>query len=534
MTYRLTLVTVTGFFALTTGNAWADFIQPSGSMPATARPPVTRQVAAVQSVAAIRDAVNAHNNTDGAQMLREFREFLALPNISANQSDMLANAGWIEAYVAERGFTAETITAGRAPYVIAERLIDVDAPTVLVYAHFDGQPVQPENWASPPFTPTLKDGDTALDWDKALDGPIDAEWRVYARSAGDDKAPVIALMHAIDALESAQVPVTVNIKLILDGEEEAGSPTLEQILATHADRLDADVMLFCDGPMHQSRRRQLVFGVRGMATMHLTTYGPSRPLHSGHYGNWAPHPTDTLMRLLTTLKDETGAITVEGYTDTVRPVTEAETAAIAALPRVDDMLAEELALGRVEGDGKRLEELIMQPAIIVKGFDGGGVGSQSRNIIVPTAMASLNLRLVPDQAPEDVRAALEQHFRTQGFHVVHDDPSVQVRREHPNVLKVDWRGGYPAFRSSLDGSAARVLTGLLTELDGEPPLLSPTMGGSLPIYLFERALNDVPIIILPVANHDNNQHGRDENLRIQNLFDAVTAYAAVIARFRAQ
>ncbi len=524
---------ITAVLVLAAGSAGADFVRPLGLPADTA--PGEEQAAhtpADPATAEIRAAVDAYIEAAGAKMLRDFREFLEMPNISANQSDLMANAEWIEDSITNRGFKAQIVTAGRAPYVIAERMIDYRAPTVLIYAHFDGQPVQPENWASPPFKATLKNGDTVLSWKKSLAGDIDPEWRVYARSAGDDKAPIVALMHAIDALERAQIPVTVNIKLILDGEEEVGSPTLEQILATHADKLDADVMLFCDGPMHQSRRRQLVFGVRGSATMHLTTYGALRPLHSGHYGNWAPHPTDALMRLLTTLKDETGAITVDGYTDTVRPITVAEAEAIAALPRIDETLAEELALGRVEGGGKRLEELIMQPAIIVKGFDGGGVGAQSRNIIEPSATASLNLRLVPDQTPDEARTALERHFRAQGFHVVYEDPSAEVRREHPKVLKVDWRGGYPAFRSSLEGRAATALAKLLTDLDGEPPLLTPTMGGSLPIYLFERALPDVPIIILPVANHDNNQHGRDENLRIQNLFDAVAAYAAVIARFR--
>ena len=172
----------------------------------------------------------------------------------------------------------------------------------------------------------------------------------------------------------------------------------------------------------------------------------------------------------------------------------------------------------------------MNPAIIIKGFEAGGTGERSRNIILPTATASLNLRLVPDQTPDEARAALEAHFRSQGFHVVYDEPTLAERRAHDKVLRVDWRGGYPAFRSSLDSPAARALAALLTEIDGEPPLLTPTMGGSLPIYLFERAL-DMPIVILPVANHDNNQHGRDENLRIQNLYDAIAAYAAVITGF---
>ena len=486
-----------------------------------------------RSTDTVRAAVDAHNAAAGAAMLGEFREFLSLPNISRDSDDIMANAAWIERYIAQRGFESETVTAGRAPYVIARRMIDSAAPTVLIYAHFDGQPVAPENWATPPFTPALKRGDTVLDWDAALAGRIDPEWRVYARSAGDDKAPVIALMHAIDALESAGLPIRVNIKLILDGEEEAGSPTLEDVLAEHAGKLDADIMVFCDGPMHQSRRRQLVFGVRGSATMHLTTYGPLRPLHSGHYGNWAPHPTDTLMRLLTTLKDETGAITVDGYLDSVRPISAVERDAIAALPRIDEQLADELALGRVEGDGKRLEELVMNPAIVVKGFEAGGTGARSRNIIVPTATASLNLRLVPDQTPDEARAALEAHFRSQGFHVVHNEPTADERRTHEKVLRVNWRGGYPAFRSSLDSPAVRRLTALLTGVDGQAPLMTPTMGGSLPIYLFERAL-DMPIVILPVANHDNNQHGRDENLRIQNLYDAIAAYAVVIAEFDRQ
>ena len=462
-------------------------------------------------------------------MLGEFGQFLSLPNISANHDDMLANASWIENFIAARGFTSRIVTAGRAPYVLAERHQSADGPTILIYAHFDGQPVDAANWTSPPFEPTLKAAETVIDWESALAGDLSPEWRLYARSAGDDKAPVIGLMHALEALEEADIPVAVNIKLILDGEEEAGSPTLARILEDHADWLDADLMLFCDGPMHQSRRRQLVFGVRGSVTVHLTTYGPKRPLHSGHYGNWAPHPTDALMRLLTTLKDETGAIRVPGYLDGVRAVTIAERDAIAAMPRIDGALREELALGRLEGGGKRLEELVMQPAIIVKGFSGGGVGGQSRNIIVPSSTASLNLRLVPDQTPAGVRAALEDHFENEGFYITHDEPSDEERRQHPKVLEVTWAGGYPAFRSPIDGAEAMELTRILTQLDGASPLLTPTMGGSLPIYLFDEALA-IPIVILPIANHDNNQHGRDENLRLENLFDAVAVYAAVVSQ----
>ena len=479
---------------------------------------------------ALRGTVERYTRVNDLRMLEEFRAFLGLPNVSTVQADMERNADWIVRYVEERGFSARVVTAGRSPYVIAERQVPGAARTLLVYAHFDGQPVEPANWATPPFEPTLKDGDRVLAWTGLQAGAIDEDWRIYARSAGDDKAPLIALMHAIEALDTAAVPLSVNVKLILDGEEEFGSPTVEKILAQHGDALAADLLLFCDGPMHQSGLRQLVFGVRGAMGVNLTTYGPLRPLHSGHYGNWAPHPTDTLMRLLTSMKDEQGRILIPGYLDEVVPISERERRAIAAMPVVDATLQGQLALGRVEGGGERLEETIMRPAINIVGIQAGGVREQARNIIVPTATAALDLRLVKAQSIPAVRRAFEQHVRALGFFITHGEPTDAQRREHPRVIRIEWDSGYPAYRSPIDGDAARRVADILTAYDGQSPLLTPTMGGSLPIYLFDEAL-DMPIVLLPVANHDNNQHGRDENLRLGNLFAAVGMYAALLADY---
>ena len=251
-----------------------------------------------------------HHQATATAIVADFREFLSIPNVASNVSDMNDNAAFIQDYIASRGFTSKVVSAGGAPYVVAERPGSDDAPTVLVYAHFDGQPVIPSQWSSPPFEPTLwtdnplKAEAKILSWDQEA---FDPSWRVVARSAGDDKAPVIALMAAIDALVAAGKMPDVTVKLILDGEEERGSPTLAGVLEQVADDLVADVMLFCDGPMHQSGRRQLVLGVRGSMTVDLTTFGPNRPLHSGHYGNWAPNPNEILMRLLLSLKDDRGA-----------------------------------------------------------------------------------------------------------------------------------------------------------------------------------------------------------------------------------
>lgn len=487
----------------------------------------------VSSLAQAKNAVDIardHHQKNAVRIVSEFRDFLAIPNVASDLGNMMDNAAFIEAYVGRRGFTSKVVTAGGAPYVIAEKAGSASAPTVLVYAHFDGQPVIPSQWSSPPFEPTLWTDNPlqadarSLSWDQEQ---FDPSWRVVARSAGDDKAPVIALMAAIDALEAAGAMPDITVKLILDGEEERGSPTLAGILEQVADDLVADIMLFCDGPMHQSGRRQLVLGVRGSMTVDLKTFGPNRPLHSGHYGNWAPNPNETLMRLLLSLKDDSGRVTVEGYSNSVTPVSELESTAVAAMPSVDAILKSELGLGDNEVEGERLEAAIMRPAIVVRGISGGGVGDKARNIIEPYAEASLNLRLVPGQSPPALLAALKAHFEGMGMVVSDTSPSPENARER-HLQMVARPGGYRAFRTAIDADVVGDLKVILDGLGDQETLITPTMGGSLPIYLFEDNLN-APIVILPVANHDNNQHGRDENLRLRNLFDAIEMYAEVLS-----
>lgn len=491
-------------------------------------------IALSMGAASADDAIRQFRSDNELRILSDFRDFLSLPNVASSTADMMANAAWIERYIAKRGFTSQVITEGGAPYIVAERRQSGASRTVLIYAHFDGQPVEPKNWASPPFEPTLRDGPVEkfgkiVDWDGLT--AIDPEWRIFARSAGDDKAPVIALMAALDALDAKGAAPSVNIKLILDGEEEAGSPTLDKILERHGDRLEADVMLFCDGPMHQSRKRQLVFGVRGTMTADLTAYGPARPLHSGHYGGWAPNPSEQLMRLLVSMKDSEGRITIPGYLDDVKPATKDEQRAVDALPDTGPTLRKDLLLSSTEGGGKRVEEIVMGPSIIVKGFEGGGVGSQSRNTIMPSATASINFRLAPGQTPERVEALVNRFFAEQGFDVYTRQPT-REERASGKALYADWRpGGYRAYRSDLGSAEAQKLVSILNGIDGTATLLTPTMGGSLPIYLFEDTFPDMPIMILPIANHDNNQHGRNENMRIQNLWDAIDIYAAVLLEY---
>ena len=482
----------------------------------------------------ILSVVDDYRGERERRIIGDFIELLSMPNVATNLADMDVNASHIASLLESRGFDTRTLEAGNAPYVFGELSVPGAAETVLIYAHFDGQPVQEENWAYPPFEPTLLDG-TLQSGGQVVDlarydGDLDPEWRIYARSAGDDKMPIVALMYALDALRANDIPLSVNLKVLFDGEEERGSPTVGPLIDRYGDIMASDLLLFCDGPMHQSRQKQLVFGVRGSTTLDITTYGATRPLHSGHYGNWAPNPVMQMSYLLTSMRDESGRILVENYYDDVTPLTELERAAIAAMPDITELLKDELAIHSPEGDGVRIEELITQPAINARGIVAGGVGAKGRNIILSTATSSLNLRLVPAQTPERVRELIETHIERQGFHIVYEDPDAETLRTHAKVARLEWRGsGYPALRTALDDPAALRMTNLMRRI--APDLIvTPTMGGSLPLHEFGSRLT-APIIILPLANHDNNQHAENENIRLQNMWDAISVYAAVLASY---
>ncbi len=482
----------------------------------------------------LADLIHDYRATREKQIVEDFVELLSYPNDSANLADMDANVVHIRGLLEARGLATQRLQSGGAPYIYGELLNPDATETLLLYAHFDGQPVQLENWDSLPFEPVLRDaplpdGGQPIDI-SAVNGSFNPEWRLYARSAGDDKMPVIALIHVLDALRENNIELSVNLKVLLDGEEERGSPTLGRVIDDNPGLFDADLLLFCDGPMHQSRQAQLVFGVRGGRTLDMTTYGANRPLHSGHYGNWAPNPIMQMAYLLTSMRDEAGRILIDGYYDNVVTLTETERTAINTMPDIEGILQDELAVHTPEGGGMRIEELVTLPAFNARGITGGGVGTQGRNIILTESTVSLNLRLVPNQNPERIRRIIETHIEGEGFHIVYEDPTDEILRAHPKVVKLDWRGGgSPGLRTSMDGPMAQRLIQLMREMTPDL-ILTPTMGGGLPLNAFDNRM-DKPIIILPLANHDNNQHGENENLRLQNLWDAMAVYGVVLARF---
>jgi acetylornithine deacetylase/succinyl-diaminopimelate desuccinylase-like protein len=479
--------------------------------------------------AAVADAVRSWRQAHEQEIVDGFAQLLSLPNVASDLPAMRRNAEHISQLLRGRGFEVDLLEAdGAPPAVFAERRTPGAGRTLMIYAHYDGQPVDPDDWASDPWTPALRDGPVELGGRIVpLQAPFDPEHRIFARSAGDDKAPIIALTAALDALADAGIDLSVNLKLFLDGEEEAGSPHLQQVLAEHRERLAADLWLFCDGPVHQSRRWQLVYGVRGATGFDLTVYGANRPLHSGHYGNWAPNPIALLLELVGSMRAPDGRILIDGYDAQVVRPSFAELAAIEAAPPIDASLQAEFGIGRPETD-ERVERAILRPAINLRGIRSGDVGARATNSIQTSATASIGLRLVPEQTPAYLREVIERHVAAQGYLVVHDEPTAEQQAAHERIARLDWReAGYPAYRAPMDLPIAQEVAAILDALRDDDLIRLPTMGGSLPIYLVEQETG-APVVILPVANHDNNQHGRNENLRLQNLWDAIEIYAAVL------
>ena len=479
-------------------------------------------------------AARAHRERNGPRVLRELADLLALPNTPDAPEGLARNARELVARLATRGVASEIWSEEGAPPFVYGR-IDVPGArrTIGIYAHYDGQPVDPEEWTHPPFEPVLLDAPLDVGGAPrplpAAGEAIDPEWRIYARAAGDDKGAIVALLAALDALRAAGLAPTSNVVILLDGEEEVGSPHLAACLDRHRERLRVDMWLFADGPVHSSRRPQLVFGVRGIVGLELTVYGPVRPLHSGHYGNWAPNPATRLAQLVASMVDSSGNVRIAGFYDTARPVTDAERRALERLPDQDDELRRELGLATTDGEGALLAERLLRPALNVRGLEAGGVGAQAPNAIPSSATASIDLRLVPGNDPDAMLDLVERHVRAQGYHVIGDEPSREVRLAHSRLARIERETGYPAVRTSPEARGVREVVAAATVAAGpESLLLVPTLGGSLPLFLFQDT-PDRPIVVVPIANHDDNQHAADENLRIANLWYGIDLFAALLS-----
>lgn len=476
-------------------------------------------------------SVTRYRHLHESEIVAKFIDLLKIPNVAADPSNLRRNALAIKSEFDRRGVKAKLLEQSGVPPVVYGELLSPGATrTVLFYVHYDGSPLNAKQWATPPFDPVLRSG--PLDkGGQIIPVPqpgqaLDPEWRIYARSASDDKAPIIGLLTALDALRSNGQAPSSNVKFLIEGEEETGSRHLEQIIADHKDLLKADVWLICDGPIHQSGLQQIDFGARGVVTATLTVYGARRELHSGHYGNWAPNPAMMLAQLLASMKDEQGHVWIEHFYDGVEPLSPDEKQAIAEMPNFDEELKKEVWLGRTEGAGHKLAELITLPSLNVRGFSSGRTDSAS-NVIPSTATAAIDMRLVPGISHEKAIARLKAHIAKQGYFIADRAPDPNTLITHPKVLFFQGdEFAYDAVRTPMDLPISKAVLKAVSRARN-PIIKLPTMGGSLPLIMIETQLA-AHTIIVPIANFDNNQHSHNENIRLQNLWDGINVMAALL------
>lgn len=463
-------------------------------------------------------------------IVAEFADLLAIPNLASDLPNIARNAAAIQSLLEKRGVKTRLLTLDGAPPIVVGDLSmgsSDQRPTIAFYAHYDGQPVDATQWKSAPWTPIMRDAaGNDVDWRPSAS--MNPEWRLYARSAGDDKAPIIAMLAALDALRDHDRKPVANLRFVFEGEEEAGSPHLAEYLARYPDVLRPGAWILCDGPVHQSRRMQLVFGARGVVDLELTVYGPVKGLHDGHYGNWVPNPIIRLTHLIDSMRDESGHILIQHFYEDVKPPSAAERDAIARIPPVEADLKREFGIAATEGE--TLNELLMLPALNVRGIQSGHIGAQASNTIQTEAVASLDFRLVPAETPESVKKIVEKHLESQGYTIVRTTPDAATRLAHPKIAKLVWGTGYPSARTPLDSSFSQKIASIMKDA-GHDPVLLPTLGGSIPMYLFQQPAN-TPVLILPIANHDDNQHAANENIRLQNLWDGIDVYVALFEGLR--
>jgi len=459
---------------------------------------------------AARQYTAAHRS----DLTQQFSDFLSIPNVAADPAGLQRNADFLLSALKSRNVDARLLSvSGVPPVVFGQILVPGATHTIVFYAHYDGQPVTPSEWAIPPFQPSVR--------------TVDGEPRVFARSAGDDKAAIFAQLTALDALNSAHIPLRANIRFVWEGEEEAGSPHLVQILMANRDLVHGDVWLVCDGPVDQSGKQTVVFGARGDAHVEITIYGPHHGLHSGHYGNWAPNPAMMLAHLLAAMKDENGHVLIPHFYDGIAPLSSAEEDALARAPVNDAMLKDAFWLGRTEGGGAHLLELINQPSLNVNGLSSAQTGAHAANVIPSTATADLDLRLVVGIDWKAQQQHVIDFVRSRGYFVVDHEPSKDELTSHPKVAKVICdSASYNAVRTPMDLPIAKEVIQAVTSARGDVVLL-PTMGGSVPLVAMERAAQTRTITV-PIANYDDNQHAANENLRLRNLWDGIETMAALL------
>ena len=464
----------------------------------------------------------------------EFLELLALPNDSAKPADIQRNAAWLEAAFRRRGFTTRLLENKGRPLVFAEYgTARPGQKTVLYYIHFDAQPVVPSQWAQKDaWQPVVKrraaDGTWAeVDRAELLKPGFDRELRVFARSSSDDKGPIAMFLAVFDLLRAKRIDPASHVKVLLDSEEEVGSPGIAATVATNAALLSTDAVVLLDGPVHASSRPTLAFGNRGVIAVTLTVFGPKAPLHSGHFGNWVPNPALRLAKLLATMKDDDGRVTVSGYYSRTH-LAESDRKVLAEVPDDEAALKVRTGIAQPEKVGATYQESLQYPSLNVRGLASASVGDKAANVVPRDAVAELDLRTTVESDPAFLVDLLRKHVEAQGFHLVDTDPTDAERARWPKLARFEPHQPEEAARQPFDAPVGRWAAAALGgAFPGAPVVRIRMMGGTLPTHAIVGPLK-APFVQVPVVNPDNNQHAYDENLHMGHYLSGMRTMAALL------
>ena len=480
------------------------------------------------------EKIRSYRTKNESSVYNEFISFLQIPNIATDTANIRKNAGFlVQLMNAKEIGNVQLLEANDKsvpPVVYGEVNVPNATKTIIFYAHYDGQPVNASLWAKGlhPFQPQLLNG--RFDEGAIIQAPtfpLNDNSRIYARGASDDKGGVMAIINAYNAIKESGIKFSYNIKFFFEGEEEQGSPHLAQILEKYKALLQSDLWIICDGPVHQSGYKQIVFGARGDAHLTLKVFGPKNPLHSGHYGNWVPNPVMILAKLLASMKDDNGEVTVKGFYDDVIPLTESEKKALSNVPNVEDHLKKKIGFAKEDMVGKTLNESINLPSLNINGIESSNVGTIQANVIPTFATAVIDLRLVLGNDWKKQQQKLINHIISRGFYVTENEPTDEERTKYPKIVQVKRGKGDHAERTSMNLPVAQKIIAAVQQTTSNPVLQIPTLGGSLPVSDLVNVLN-AKFLSVPIANPDNNQHAENENIRIKNFRDGIDMMAAIM------
>lgn len=487
----------------------------------------------------LRQQVDAWRRAHEREILDEAFALLAIPNVASDSANIARNVSFITAAFAKRGVVVTPLRAptGGSPAIFGELKAPGATRTVVFYAHYDGQPVASGGWDGEPFTPELRRYRNSVATDAvplpARGDTIDPEVRIRARSASDDKGPIVAMLAALDAMKATGRQPSVNVKFFLEGEEEAGSNHLGDLLEAHKDKLAADAWLFFDGPVHVSGRPQIVLGVRGVMGADLTFYGANRAMHSGHYGNWAPNPAVAVANFIAGIRDNDGRIRMAGFYDDVPAISARDRELARALSITDDSVRASLGVAHTEADNAPLGERIMLPALNIRGIRAGNVGGGASNAVPTSASVSIDFRLVPDQQPARIRTLLERHLTSLGYTITRDPAEATRSTDRARLVLVSYDSGYTSVRVPSTLPAVQAVTRVMTRSYRQEPYTLPILGGSLPLFHFVERLG-ATVITVPTVNADNSQHAPNENLRLRNLWDGIALMTELMTTLGAE